>query len=110
RIRQALRIFAASRAERFRGLEIVQHAKLRKSEALGEFAAPQAPARPIGERDLLAVARAGNAERPRARGGPGPVARAAARPGAVRDVASANRLLLPPISARRVVRIAATPE
>ena len=26
------------------GLEIVQHAQLRKSEALGEFAAPEAPA------------------------------------------------------------------
>ncbi len=49
------------------GLEIVQHAKLRKSEALGEFAPPQAPAGPIGERDLLAVDRAGHGERRRGR-------------------------------------------
>jgi len=49
------------------GLEIVQHAKLRKSKALGEFAAPEAPARPIGEPDLLAVDRASHGERRRAR-------------------------------------------
>src|SRR5215831_18138634 len=48
-------------------LEIVHHAKLRKSKALGEFAAPQAPTRPIGERDLLAVDRAGHGEHRRAR-------------------------------------------
>src|SRR5262249_16481108 len=36
-------------------------------KALGEFAPPEAPARPIGERDLLAVDRAGNGERRRAR-------------------------------------------
>src|SRR5262249_39722923 len=59
------------RAERRRrpgdGLEIIEYAKLRKSEALGEFAPPQAPARPIGERDLLAVDRAGHGKRRRAR-------------------------------------------
>ena len=49
------------------GLEIIEHAELRKSKALGELAPPQAPARPIGERDLLAVDRAGHGERRRAR-------------------------------------------
>src|SRR5262249_28209073 len=48
------------------GLEIIEHAKPRKSEALGELAALEAPARPIGERDLLAVDRAGHGERRRA--------------------------------------------
>ena len=49
------------------GFEIIQHAQLRKSEALSEFAAPKPPARAIGQHDFLAVDRTGNGQRCRAR-------------------------------------------
>src|SRR5262249_60934406 len=45
-------------------LEIIEHAKLPKTQAPGEFAPPEAPARPVGERDLLAVDRGRHGERP----------------------------------------------
>src|SRR5262249_12765931 len=49
------------------GFEIIEHLQVGQTEPLGEFVAPEPPIRAIGQRDLLAIDRAGNGQRCRLR-------------------------------------------